>query len=48
MASDGLARFSDIVLYGNLEADLYAVVPFTNISSGAQKQLGFMEESAAQ
>ena len=47
MASDGLARFSDIVFYGNLEANLYAVVPFTNISSGIQKQVGFKEAIAA-
>ena len=47
MASDGLARFSDIVFYGTLEANLYAVVPVPNISSGIQKQVGFKEAIAA-
>ena len=48
MASDGLGRFSDIFCFGDVEANKYAVVPSTNLSSGTQKQLGFKEESAAQ
>ena len=47
MASDGLGRFSDLFFFGNSVANYYAVVPFTNISSGIQKQVGFKEAIAA-